>query len=213
MMQLEASWMEQSATQEVREVFLKEHFTSKSTKFVVVHSQPQRSCLKAQIKTKNAFGLRWSVPLMHLKHLFNVPVFPRSHKSLFTWTCCLFLSLSAPSCVRTRELQRSAVVRWNYCYSVIYVVFFLKRFYLFSFILNSFFFTPQLCWTNKVILEFVVRDIYISAASEHVRNSWKNSKLIYLNFFFISLKRPHLITVIMFRYWDHSGPCDFLFTN
>lgn len=206
-------------TQEVREVFLKpvwrlkEHFTSKSTRFavipvlqVVLHSQPQRSCLKAQLKNKkNAFDLRWSVPLMHL---FNVPVFPRSHNSLFTWTCCLFLSLSVPSSVRTREVQRSADVQWIYCYSVIYGFFFLKHFYfyLFSLILDSVVFTSQMCWTNKVVLEFV-RGIYTSAASEHVVHSWTNS--FTLNFFIIiSLKWPHLITVIMFKYWDHTGPRD-----
>lgn len=44
--------------------------------------------------------------LKHTRSIFLTFLsFSRSHNSLFTWTCCLFLSLSAPSSVRTEDYR------------------------------------------------------------------------------------------------------------
>lgn len=136
--------------------------------------------------------------LKHTQSIFLTFLsFSRSHNSLFTWTCCLFLSLSVPSRVRNRGLQGAQTCSG---FDVIYVIFWgIFQFYLFSLILFRFCcFTPEKPRSCCSLLRY----LYI----------W-NSKHFYFIIFFISLKWPHLITVIIFACWDHRGPRDVFFNN
>lgn len=115
--------------------------------------------------------------LKHTRSIFLTFLsFSRSHNSLFTWTCCLFLSLSVPSSVLNRGLQG---VQTCSGFDVIYVIFWgIFQFYLFSLILFRFCcFTPEKprsCWS-------LLRYLYIC-----------NSKHFYFIFFFLFHWSDHI---------------------
>lgn len=124
-MQLEASRMEKSPTQEVREVSRK-CLIIKGTLHLKINRlcsslcckwsfQLRRNCLKLQLKRKKCIGFEVICP-------FNAPkasFYPSCLFHVATNVClhepAAFLLVSAPSSVRTWELQGSAEMQRIYC--------------------------------------------------------------------------------------------------
>lgn len=97
-----------------------------------------------------------------------------------------------------QRITGGADVQWIWCYLCDFLRHFSVLFIFSHFIWILLFYS----WKTKVMLKFFW-GIYISATP---------NTFTYI-FFFISLKWPHLITVIIFACWDHRGPRDVFFNN
>lgn len=200
--QLQVSWVEKGKE---RSLLRNERNTSPQNQpfvvLTVLASGPfsrREVALNPNLKGKIMHLIWGDLSLKHTRSIFLTFLsFSRSHNSLFTWTCCLFLSLSVPSSVRTEDYRgrRRAVDLMLFMW---FSEAFFRSIYFFSFYLDS----AVILLQNQGHVG-VYWGIYISATP----NTFT------LIVFFISLKWPHLITVIIFACWDHRGPCDVFFNN
>lgn len=140
-MQLQVSWVEKGKE---RSLLRNERNTSPQNQPFVVRTvlasgpfSRREVALNPNLKGKKMHLIWGDLSLKHTRSIFLTFLsFSRSHNSLFTWTCCLFLSLSVPSSVRTGDYRgrRRAVDLMLFMW---FSEAFFRSIYFFSFYLDS----------------------------------------------------------------------------